>query len=242
MAERVTPHGLVGSGNRFVSDPAGLAQSSLYRQGLAAQRVAGPARSFTDTRGGAVAMTIDLPLDRIANALRMFADNIDRDPALAEALNHTSDKFHTRLKKLLQLWTGINTQAALLKAMHKRRAYPGNLVAGVIVRDRHRVISRKNFDARWQGKYSPVTHNAWGKQRAAFGAFLLPGKEPAFRRVGTARNAIKPLYGPNAAREMQRNEDLVRAELRALVQVDLVPRIVRNMTYAADKAKASAGV
>ena len=89
---------------------------------------------------------------------------------------------------------------------------PGSMTTvSLIVRDRHSRITAAYYGAKWAGVTTPgATHHAWNRPQTARGAFMIAGRKPVFKRTSSARFPIAPLWGPNMAREMERNAGKMR--------------------------------
>jgi hypothetical protein len=194
-------------------------------------------------RGGVpFSVSVDIDLHKLSAALNDVADHHIRDKAVYRALNDAIDKANTLLKRDLQKWTGIKIQARIAQAMRKKYARPNHWSAAIIIKDKHIAITAEYFGARWNRSMPGVAHSAWGRAQIAKGAFMIPGKKPAFHRVGPSRLPIKPVWGPNTAREAERHADEVRATLRFVVETVLKPRLAHNLQRAFVEAKARRGL
>jgi len=157
---------------------------------------------------------------------------------LYRALNRTADRVRTYLKRKLQIWVGTNNQKGPSDALMVRHAGPGHLESQVIVKDKYPSITAANFGATWNRSMPGVQHRAWGRVQIATGAFMIPGRKPAFHRVGKDRYPIKPVYGPNYAREVERHEKEVRATVEDMVKTDFVARARHEIEREVARVKA----
>lgn len=195
--------------------------------------------------GAPFGISVQIDLDRLAKALGDV--NLQRsDVGLYRALNHTIEKFKTQLKRELVKWSGANRQKPVEQAMRVRHAGPGHLVAAVIVKDKWATITSANFGAKFRkGPGGGVSHSAWQGGNFERGAFMLPGKAPAFKHASHPskhRGDLVPLYGPNYAREVERHEGQVRAWLRAFVEIDFYPRAIHETRREFERVKAKFGL
>jgi hypothetical protein len=194
-------------------------------------------------RGGVpFAVNVDIDLHKLSAALNDVADHHIKDKAVYRALNDAIDKANTLLKRDLQKWTGIKVQRRIADAMRRVYARPNKWTAAIIIKDKHIAITAEYFGARWNRSMPGVSHSAWGRAQIAKGAFMIPGKKPAFHRVGPSRLPIKPVWGPNTAREAERHADEVRSTLRLVVETVLKPRLAHNLKRAFEEAKARRGL
>jgi hypothetical protein len=125
--------------------------------------------------------------------------------ALASALNHEGRKAFTQVKRVLVTQTGIN-YGQIEGQMKTRFAFPGRL-RFEIQADGHET-NLGAYQARQTG--AGVSAAPWN-DRHTFGqpgraSFFLPGSRRVFIREGKARYSIKPLFGPNLARELVKDE------------------------------------
>jgi len=192
-------------------------------------------------------ISVKIDLERLARALNdVDISGRTHDAGIIRALNHTMDKIHTWTKRALTKWAGVNRQKPVQNAMRKLRAYPGNLTAGVEVKDKWAIITAANFSAKFtRGPGGGVSHTAWGRGQFANKAFMLPGKAPAFRHASSPakhRGDLVPLYGPNYAREMERHAGEVKANLKAFAEIDFIPRATHEVRREFERVKAKYGL
>lgn len=195
--------------------------------------------------GAPFGIQVQIDLDRLAKALGDV--NLQRsEVGLYRALNHTIEKFKTYLKRSITKWAGLNRQKPLEKALRVRHAGPGHLTAAVIVKDKWATITAANFSAKFRpGPGGGVSHSAWQGGNFERLAFMLPGKAVAFKHASRPtkhRGDLVPLYGPNYAREVERHEHEVRANLRAFVEVDFYPRAIHETRREFERVKAKFGL
>lgn len=165
-----------------------------------------------------------------------------RTTAVSRALNHTLDKIHTWLKRSLTQWVGANQQKSAVNAMRRKYANPGQLEAQILVKDKFPSITAQNFGAVWNRSMPGVQHKAWNRVQIAKGAFMIPGRKPAFRRVGKERFPIVPLFGPNYAREAERHAAEVKTTVEAFMRVDFMPRLRHELERIIEAEKAKHGL
>ena len=176
------------------------------------------------SRGGAMGGGLTVHIDtrdikKLQLALRDAGIGYHLQQAvLAQSLNRAGQRLRTQVKRSIQEWTGIRRQKEMLKRMHLVRASAGNMRAGVIVYGRHFRITKADFGAAWQRSWPGGRHSAWSRRQTATGSFMAfagrgsdYGGGLLFTRTSKARKPIKPLWGPNPVREMQRHEAFCRA-------------------------------
>lgn len=148
--------------------------------------------------------------------------------AISRAINFGMRRFRTHVKRDLVRWTGLPT-ATVDKTFRINWATPATLTGVLQIRDRHHMIARNNFGAKHSRSDPGGTHRAWNRPQLAVSSFLIPGRQPLFRREGRSRFPVAPLWGPNSAREIDRHQHEVMARLN-LVNGDVkreAERLVR---------------
>jgi hypothetical protein len=129
------------------------------------------------------------------------------------ALNKEGDRGRTQVRKALREQTGIQSHQ-IRSVMRTYRASAGNLVYELDARARETNIAqfhmtvrwRKLTKGKWKGSKAQVVSAApWNKRRTFPGSFRVEiYKGRAYKRTDKGRGPLKPLYGPNIAREMQK--------------------------------------
>ena len=135
-------------------------------------------------------------LVRYGNALAALGEGRART-ALSRALNHEGDKGRTQVKRALVKQTGIK-YGAVDKAMATVRATPVTLTYTLKARGDETNIA-------WFGGLrhrKGVSAAPWNKRRIFARSFIVPRFGRAFIRTSKNRLPIRPLYGPNLAREL----------------------------------------
>jgi hypothetical protein len=138
----------------------------------------------------------DQVLARYGNALAALGEGQART-ALSRALNHEGDKGRTKVKRALVKQTGIK-YSAVNKAMATVRATPATLTYTLKARGGETNIAWFGGVQRRKG----VSAAPWSKRRIFQHAFIVPRFGRAFIRTSKSRLPIRPLYGPNLAREL----------------------------------------
>jgi hypothetical protein len=138
----------------------------------------------------------DQLLVRYGNALAMLGEGQART-ALSRALNHEGDKGRTQVKRALAKQTGIK-YGAIEKAMATIRATSATLTYRLKARGDETNIAWFGGVRRRKG----VSAAPWNKWRIFRHAFIVPRFGRAFIRTSKSRLPIRPLYGPNLAREL----------------------------------------
>lgn len=217
------------------------AARSAAAQGLLASgpRVANYSRGAEILAGGGGAVIrIDLrDLNNLARRIEMIAVGIERGHTIiAQAINDGARVLQTQLKRKLQVWTGIKVQRRLVEGFRYTPATGATLTGMLVVRDRHIRITAEYFGAKWNRANPGGTHAAWGRPQIALHSFMIPGKMPLFKRVGSGRFPIAPLWGPNVAREIERHEMEVEADVVAIVRLRVLSTAERLMRMEIAKA------
>jgi hypothetical protein len=173
-----------------------------------------------DVMGTGLTVSVDTrQLKKLQAALRDAGVGYKRSEAiLAQSMNRAGQRLRTELKRAIQGWTGIRRQGELTKRMHLVRASPGAMRAGVSVYGRHLRITTADFGAAWKRSWPGGRHSAWNRRQTAKGSFMaFAGRGSSygggllFTRTTRARFPIKPLWGPNPVREMERHAGFCRA-------------------------------
>lgn len=129
--------------------------------------------------------------------------------AFARALTHEGRKASTQVKRSLRKETSIR-QSHISKAVKFLSASPKNLRAVTEANDRH--LELRHFGPKQIKK--GVSAMVWGRRQRFPGAFVVASvaRGGAFVRTGKFNqksgrlNAIRTMYGPNAAKEMVEDE------------------------------------
>jgi hypothetical protein len=117
--------------------------------------------------------------------------------ALSRALNHEGDKGRTQVTRALVTQTGIK-YGAVNKAMTTIRATAATLTYTLNARGDETNIAWFGGVQRWKG----VSAAPWRKRRIFKHSFIVQRFGRAFVRTSKSRLPIRPLYGPNLAREL----------------------------------------
>jgi len=219
-----------------------------------------PMAPYTPAQGFVSGMwRVQIDLRPLSGALYNLPNEYWRSRVLRIGMYRTLGKLKVRYKHHLTLWTGINASQAgrLNRGVHIWTM--GQPVRGIYrITDEHLMITTKYFNARYTKRYGKpgglarwgkgnmgwpgVPHTAWARAQVAHGAFMLPGKMPAFRRFGKGRYPIAPLWGPNPAKELERHSATAEAILASVARTYFVPEVRRAYTYAAEKVKTKFGL
>jgi hypothetical protein len=138
----------------------------------------------------------DQVLARYGNALAALGEGQART-ALSRALNHEGNKGRTQVKRALVKQTGIK-YGAVEKATATIRATPATLTYKLMARGDESNIAWFGGVQRRKG----VSAAPWNRRRIFAHAFIVPRIGRAFIRTSKSRLPIRPLYGPNLAREL----------------------------------------
>ena len=138
----------------------------------------------------------DQVLARYGNQLAALGEGKARK-ALSRALNHGGDKGRTQVKRAFVKQTGIK-YGAVNKAMATVRATPATLTYALKAHGNETNIAWFGGLQRRKG----VSAAPWHKRRIFRHSFIVPRFGRAFVRTSKRRPPIRPLYGPNLAREL----------------------------------------
>jgi hypothetical protein len=160
--------------------------------------------------------------------------------AIAPPLNATGDRLYHNTRDKLQKWTGLQRSGVVSSHMSKHKASGGKLSYTIRVKSGWFAITSANFNARWSRSSSGVSHSAWQGGNTERGTFMHNGV--AYHRTSSSRYPIKVVYGPNIARELERNAGEVRAMQHTALRRHYIPRVYRGLDRLAAKAKATYGL
>lgn len=143
------------------------------------------------------------------------------DAILAQSMNRAGQRIRTKLVADLRVWTGILRRKEIADRVRPVIASPGKMSAGARVQGRHLRITKADFAAAWRKSWPGGRHKAWSRGQTANRSFMFAGGRGAshgggilFTRTTTRRYPIKPLWGPNVAREVHRHREEVMAMVR----------------------------
>lgn len=204
-----------------------------------------------DHMSGGVSIHIDAhKIEHLRRALIDAGTGYKRSEViLAQSLNRAGQRVGTQLKRFIKLWTGIRRFQEVTKRIKPVIASAGNMRAGVTVSGRHFRVTKADFGASWRPGSAGGTHKAWNRGQVAKGSFMprrftggsAYGGGLLFTRTSKARLPIKPLWGPNPVREMQRHAPMCRAIVRKEANWFL-RESVRRAEVELKKAKAKYGL
>ena len=138
----------------------------------------------------------DQVLARYGNQLGALSEGQVRT-ALSRSLNHEGDKGRTQVKRALVKQTGIK-YGAVDKAIVTVRSTPATLTYTLKAGGDETNIASFGGVQRRKG----VSAAPWNKRRIFARSFIVPRFGRAFIRTSKNRLPIRPLYGPNLAREL----------------------------------------
>lgn len=168
-------------------------------------------------------MTVSVHVDardlvKLRLALRDAGAGYKRaDAILAQSMNRAGQRIRTKLVADLRQWTGILRRGAIADRVRPVIASPGKMSAGARVQGRHLRITRADFAAAWRRSWPGGRHKAWARGQTAKHSFMMAtGKRAGIlvTRTTSRRYPIKPLWGPNVAREVHRHREEVMAMVR----------------------------
>lgn len=140
-------------------------------------------------------------LKRFGNRLASLGEEGART-VMSRGLNHEGDKGRTQVKKALVRQTGIK-YGLINQAVNTKYSTPATLTYTIEARGSETNISL--FGARQRKK--GVSAAPWGKRRIFKHSFVVPRYSGrVFVRRGADRFPLKPLFGPNIARELVKDE------------------------------------
>lgn len=155
---------------------------------------------------------------------------------LSKAINDGARKYQTGIKRKLQAWTGLRDQGRIVRAISTVYSTPATLTAIINVRDRFVRITAAYFGASWSRANPGAVHSAWNRRQLAVHSFMIPGKAPVFKRVGSSRYPIAPIWGPALPREIERHRGEVEAEVNAIVRTRVLATGERLLRMAVQRA------
>lgn len=214
-----------------------MAKAGLLGSGASAQNMARKAeRSLVGS--AAIEIIIDTrDILKISQGLAAAGLVLAEGQAiLSKAINDGARKFQTGIKRKLQAWTGLRDQARIVRAISTVYSTPATLVAAIRVRDRHVRITAAYFGASWSRANPGAVHSAWNRRQLAVHAFMIPGKLPVFKRIGSSRFPIAPIWGPALPREVDRHRGEVEAEVNAIVRTRVLATGERLLAMAVQRA------
>lgn len=141
---------------------------------------------------------------------------------MSMALNREGDKGRTRVRRALMQQTGIRSHQ-LTKAIRTKRAGPGRLSYEIEAKGTETNVSMFGLKVQWRRvtaistrermKLQWVSASPWNQGREFPGAFSIKrfGKR-VFKRTSDARFPLKPVYGPNLAREIVKAQSRTQFE------------------------------
>lgn len=153
---------------------------------------------------------------------------------MAMALNKEGDRGRTRVRRALMEQTGIRSHQ-LTKAIRTKRAGIGRLAYEIAAKGAETNISMFGLQVTWhEGSamgqirmLQTVSAAPWNVRRVFPGVFSIKRFDTkVFRRTGKARFPLKPVYGPNLAREIAKAQSLTQFETIAPKVGDEVGRLL----------------
>lgn len=129
---------------------------------------------------------------------------------MAMALNREGDKGRTRVRRAVMEQTGIRSHQ-LTKAIRTKRAGPGRLAYEIEAKGTETNISMFGLKVTWREgsamgqirMLQTVSAAPWNTRRVFPGVFSIKRFDnKVFKREGKGRFPLKPVFGPNLAREI----------------------------------------
>ena len=162
----------------------------------------------------------DHELARYGNALTALGEGETRT-ALARALNHEGDG-RTQVKRTLVKQTGIK-YGAVDRAIATIRATPATLTYTLKARGDETNIAWFGGVQRRKG----VSAAPWNKRRIFARSFIVPRFGRAFIRTSKNRLPVRPVYGPNLARELVKDSSATAWQSRV---ANIVARVGHELS------------
>lgn len=147
-------------------------------------------------------VTIDQALGNFAKNMTMLS-YADRNGILARALNRGGDMARTKVRRSLVAQTGI-AYGKIDKAMRTHKASAGNLVYTIVAKDNWSNLAA--FKPR--KTKGGISAAPWNKRQIFRGSFMVRSYGKVYARAGAERGPLVPLFGPNLAREVMRDDAL----------------------------------
>lgn len=148
-----------------------------------------------------IVITSDGAYKRFGKALEAIG-NRDARRVFSRALNRGGDQGRTQVKRSLVSQTGIK-YGMINKAVKTIRAHPNKLEYSLVAEGNETNLNL--FNAR-QGKKG-VSASPWKKRRVFKTTFIIPAYDGrVFKRIGNERGPLEPLFGPNIAREIVKDQ------------------------------------
>lgn len=214
-----------------------MSKAGLLGNGPGVQNLARRAE-MGRTGGGAIQIIIDTrDILRISEGLAAAGLALaEGHTILSRAINDGARKYQTQIKRSLQAWTGLRDQGRIVRAISTVYSTPATLTAVIRVRDRFVRITAGYFGASWSRANPGAVHSAWNRRQLAVHSFMIPGKQPVFKRVGSSRFPIAPIWGPALPREIDRHRGEVEAEINAIVRTRVLATGQRLLAMALQRA------
>lgn len=223
--------------------PVAMSMASARKAHAAGLLGRGPAvrnmsRGAERRMSGTITIVVDMTdLMNLSRRFAMIGVGLERGhSAIAKAINDGGRVLQTGLKRKVQAWTGIKTQGRITKAFKWKPATAATMTGVLSISDRHTRITKESFGAAWSRRNPGGTHRAWNRPQLAVGSFMIPGKKPLFKREGAARFPIAPLWGPNIAREIERHEAEVEADVAMVARARVLATAERLLAMEIAKA------
>ncbi len=164
---------------------------------------------------GAIELVVDLTeMRKLAKGFMGIATGIERGHiVISRSINDGLRSLRTHVKRDLRAWTGLKVVGKIEKSISLAWSRPSFLTGVLNVKSGHTAVTEAYYGAAWSRANPGATHSAWNRRQIAVHSFMIPGKKPVFKRTGSARLPIAPLWGPNLAREVDRHKGEVQAKV-----------------------------
>lgn len=195
-------------------------------------------RSAQHWRSGGLSLTIDLTeMHKVARAAGATAATLERQrSAVSRAINDGMGRYQRALKRRVIAWTGLRHNVKSLQDFKTLWSTPATLTSVLTISSKHTKITVANYNARWNRRMPGVTHSAWNRPQLATGAFLAFKHGIAFKRVAKGPRGLRPLWGPNVAREVDRHHAEAQTLLNSVGASRIGPTAARLLKVAIDKS------
>lgn len=194
------------------------------------------------SRLGLARVAIDATeIGKLQKALREV-DLRKQDQIMVRALNRGMDRLHTETYRFLKDETGIKKPSLIRKGMAKNPASSGRWTAAVIIRSNYTRITPELYSARWRRSWAGAKHRLWKQENTAEHTFMIPSRKGIYVRYGKARPSIRPIWGPNMVRVIERHAHVVEATAEVIVQATVVPEVRRLINLEVGRVKGKYGL
>lgn len=150
------------------------------------------------------------------------------DVEMARGLNDGGKVVFTQVRRALKTQMGLLSYGTVVKATDDIPASPSRLIYSMSGRGKGLPIRDFPVAANAGG---PVTASPWGVPRTFERSFVTSKRGLLRARRGTAREPIRPLFGPSPAKEIVKDQALAtfEAAVPGIVEPTIMRRLIRLM-------------